>query len=74
MSGFSVLLLILKLPMYSLIAHGQKLRESFVVWFFCFQLKEDQMSSVFKTCWSNEMFHLMFLTVLCIQKTEEKRV
>lgn len=53
--------------MYSLIAHGQELRE------YGFYLKEDQMSSVFKNCWSNQTFHLMFLTVLCVQKTEEKR-
>lgn len=67
MNGFSVLLLILKLHMYSLIAHGQELRE------YGFYLKEDQMSYVFKNCWSNQTFHLMFLTVLCVQKTEEKR-
>lgn len=34
MSGFSVLLLILKLHVHSLIAHGQQLRDLFRVFFF----------------------------------------
>lgn len=68
MSGFSVLLLILKLHTHVLIAHGQELREGFF-----FFLKKDQLSSVFKNCWSNQTFHLIVLTVLCVQKTEEKR-
>lgn len=71
MTGFSVLLLILKLHMYSLIAHGQELREG-GFFFFCY-LKEDQMSFVFKNCWSNQTFHLILLTVPCVQKKEEKR-
>jgi len=72
MSGFSLLLLILKLHVHSLIAHGQQLRDLFRV-FFSHYLKENQMSSVCKNCWSNQTFHLIFLTVLCVQKMEAKR-
>lgn len=53
--------------MYSLIAHGQELRE------FLFYFMKDQMSSVFKNFWSNQTFHLIFLIVICVQKVEEER-
>lgn len=60
--------------MYSLIAHRQELRDLWFFGFFLFiYLKDNQMSSVFKNCWLNKTFRLIFLTVLCVQKTEEKR-
>lgn len=66
MSGFSIVLLILKLNVYSLIAHGQELKG------FIFSLKERPVSYVFKKRWTNQISHLIFLTVLYIQKTEVK--